>query len=143
MGEGTYFNVGIGIEGKEEKDVDVGRMKVTENEKDWAAFKPPSLRNVTKSAPYFHDGHASDLKEAVKFMASVGGGFSLLRCASSRVSSLCCAIPRCCAPGAVSSRLLAVYPNQCGGRVQCDKGSAGGRNTAFFQALDDSPEGRL
>lgn len=72
MGEGTYFNVGIGIEGVEEKDVDVGRMAVTQSEKDWAAFKPPSLRNVTKSAPYFHDGHTNNLKEAVKFMASGG-----------------------------------------------------------------------
>jgi cytochrome c peroxidase len=73
MGSGTFFNVGIGIEGKDEKDVDVGRMKISEDEKDWAAFKPPTLRNITKSAPYFHDGHTSDLKKAVKFMAS--GGF--------------------------------------------------------------------
>ncbi len=72
MGKGTFFNVGIGIEGVDEKDVDVGRMKVSEDEKDWAAFKPPSLRNVTKSAPYFHDGHTDDLKKAVKFMASGG-----------------------------------------------------------------------
>lgn len=72
MGAGTYFNVGIGIEGVEEKDVDVGRMKVSEDEKDWAAFKPPSLRHVTRSAPYFHDGHTSDLRKAVKFMASGG-----------------------------------------------------------------------
>ncbi len=72
MGKGTFFNVGIGIEGVDEKDVDVGRMKVTEDEKDWAAFKPPTLRNVTKSAPYFHDGHTDDLEKAVRFMASGG-----------------------------------------------------------------------
>lgn len=72
MGQGTYFNVGVGIEGVEEKDVDVGRMTVTKDEKDWAAFKPPSLRNVTKSKPYFHDGHTDDLKAVVKFMASGG-----------------------------------------------------------------------
>jgi cytochrome c peroxidase len=40
---------------------------------DWAAFKPPSLRNVTKSAPYFHDGSVAKLEEAVtKLMASGG-----------------------------------------------------------------------
>jgi cytochrome c peroxidase len=72
LGQGTYFNVGVGISGVEEKDVDVGRMAVTKDEKDWAAFKPPSLRHITKSAPYFHDGHTADLKEAVKFMASGG-----------------------------------------------------------------------
>lgn len=71
-GQGTFFNVGVGIEGVDEKDVDIGRMKVTENEKDWAAFKPPSLRNVTKSAPYFHDGHEPSLKKAVAFMAEGG-----------------------------------------------------------------------
>lgn len=72
FGKGTFYNVGIGIEGKEEADVDVGRMKVSEKESDWAAFKVPSLRNITKSAPYFHDGHTSDLKAAVRFMASGG-----------------------------------------------------------------------
>lgn len=72
MGKGAYFNVGVGTPGVKEEDVDVGRMAVTEDEKDWAAFKVPSLRNVTKSAPYFHDGHEADLKRAVKFMASGG-----------------------------------------------------------------------
>jgi cytochrome c peroxidase len=72
FGEGSYFNVGVGTKGVEEKDVDVGRMKVSEDEKDWAAFKPPTLRNVSKSAPYFHDGSAEDLEKAVTFMASGG-----------------------------------------------------------------------
>jgi len=72
-GQGVFYNVGVGIEGVPEDKVDIGRMKVSKDEKDWAAFRPPSLRNVAKSAPYFHDGHASKLKDAVKFMA--GGGF--------------------------------------------------------------------
>jgi cytochrome c peroxidase len=69
---GAYFNVGIGTTGKAEADVDVGRMKVTNNPADWAAFKPPSLRNVAKSAPYFHDGSATTLEDAVKLMTSGG-----------------------------------------------------------------------
>lgn len=72
-GQGVYYNVGIGIEGVPEDKVDIGRMKVSNDAKDWAAFRPPSLRNVAKSAPYFHDGHASKLQDAVRFMAS--GGF--------------------------------------------------------------------
>jgi cytochrome c peroxidase len=68
---GVYFNVGIGTQVAEDK-VDVGRMKVTNDVKDWAAFKPPSLRNVTKSPPYFHDGSVAKLEDAVKLMA--GGG---------------------------------------------------------------------
>jgi cytochrome c peroxidase len=69
---GVYFNVGVGTQGKAEADVDPGRMKVTNVDTDWAAFKPPSLRNVTKSAPYFHDGSAATLDDALKVMA--GGG---------------------------------------------------------------------
>lgn len=71
--EGIYYNVGIGIEGRPEEEVDVGRQVVTEREEDWAAFKVPSLRNIARSAPYFHNGSRSELLEAVRFMA--GGGF--------------------------------------------------------------------
>lgn len=70
---GAYHNIGIGIEGKKEDEVDVGRMAVTENPSDWAAFKTPTLRNVSKSAPYFHNGSRATLEEAVRFMA--GGGY--------------------------------------------------------------------
>lgn len=66
---GTYFNVGVGVEGKPEKDVDVGRQAVTKADADWAAFKVPTLRNVGKSAPYFHDGSVAKLEDAVRLMA--------------------------------------------------------------------------
>jgi cytochrome c peroxidase len=71
--EGAYFNVGIGFEGKKAEEVDVGRKKVSGSDADFAAFKVPTLRNVSKSAPYFHDGSQKTLEEAVRFMAS--GGF--------------------------------------------------------------------
>lgn len=70
--QGTYFNVGIGTKEVKEEEVDVGRKKVTENDADWAAFKVPTLRNVSKTAPYFHDGSVATLEEAVKLMASGG-----------------------------------------------------------------------
>jgi cytochrome c peroxidase len=70
--QAAFFNAGVGTQGKAEADVDVGRFAVSKADADWAAFKPPSLRNVSKSAPYFHDGSVATLKEAVKFMA--GGG---------------------------------------------------------------------
>lgn len=69
---GVYFNTGIGTDGVPEDKVDIGRMKVTNAPADWAAFKPPSLRNVTKSAPYFHNGSVAKLDDAVKLMASGG-----------------------------------------------------------------------
>src|SRR5262249_53018969 len=71
--EGAFHNNGIGLEGKKEADVDVGRMKVTENPADWASFKTPSLRNVKQSPPYFHNGAMAKLEDAVRFMAK--GGF--------------------------------------------------------------------
>jgi len=70
--EGTYFNVGIGTEGKAEDAVDVGRKAISKNEGDHGAFKVPTLRNVAKSAPYFHDGSVATLDAAVRLMA--GGG---------------------------------------------------------------------
>jgi len=69
---GIYFNVGIGTQGVAEDKVDVGRMKVTNKPEDWAAFKPPSLRNITKTPPYFHDGSVAKLEDAVKIMTTGG-----------------------------------------------------------------------
>jgi len=51
------------------KSADFGRFNVTKKERDKYFFKVPSLRNVAKTAPYFHDGRTSSLSEAVKMMA--------------------------------------------------------------------------
>jgi cytochrome c peroxidase len=48
---------------------DVGRMAVTGKEQDKHFFKVPSLRNVAKTAPYFHDGSIKTLPEAVRIMS--------------------------------------------------------------------------
>jgi len=53
------------------KNIDIGRMKETNNETDKYMFKVPSLRNVAKTAPYFHDGSVEDLKEAAIIMAKL------------------------------------------------------------------------
>jgi len=50
-------------------EADNGRFNATKLEKDRYMFKVPTLRNIDKTAPYFHDGQTSDLKEAVKIMA--------------------------------------------------------------------------
>jgi cytochrome c peroxidase len=47
---------------------DAGRFDVTKNEADRMMFKVPSLRNIAKTGPYFHDGSVADLGEAVKMM---------------------------------------------------------------------------
>jgi cytochrome c peroxidase len=48
---------------------DLGRAEVTKNEADRFIFKVPALRNVAKTAPYFHDGSIKTLPEAVAIMA--------------------------------------------------------------------------
>jgi len=48
---------------------DLGRYNVTKKEEDKYVFKVPSLRNVALTAPYFHDGQAKTLEDAVKQMA--------------------------------------------------------------------------
>jgi cytochrome c peroxidase len=50
-------------------EVDKGRMGVTRDPADEHHFKVPTLRNVAKSWPYFHDGNTRDLDEAVRIMA--------------------------------------------------------------------------
>jgi len=67
--QATYFNVGIGTD---KPEPDAGRFGTTKNDADWGAFKVPSLRNVAKSAPYFHDGSVATLDEAVRLMAKGG-----------------------------------------------------------------------
>jgi cytochrome c peroxidase len=65
-----FHNVGIGVE--KGKPTDVGRFTVTKEEKDTGAFKTPTLRDVARSAPYFHDGSVATLEEAVRLMADGG-----------------------------------------------------------------------
>ncbi|HVP12583.1 MAG TPA: cytochrome c peroxidase [Phycisphaerae bacterium] len=48
---------------------DVGRYGVTHNDEDRLVFKVPMLRNITLTAPYFHDGREAALTEAVRLMA--------------------------------------------------------------------------
>lgn len=48
---------------------DLGRYDLTKKEEDKYMFKVPSLRNVALTEPYFHDGSAAALSEAVAKMA--------------------------------------------------------------------------
>lgn len=66
-----FHNVGIGSFSKE-GPADEGRFKITKDPKDLGAFKTPSLRAVSKSAPYFHDGSVATLEDAVKLMLAGG-----------------------------------------------------------------------
>lgn len=60
---GDYFKDRGGI-----KPADLGRFNVTKQESDRHFFKVPSLRNVALTAPYFHDGSAKTLSDAIDVM---------------------------------------------------------------------------
>jgi cytochrome c peroxidase len=48
---------------------DLGRFNVTGDMADRHVFKVPGLRNIVLTAPYFHDGSAPTLEQAIKVMA--------------------------------------------------------------------------
>ena len=50
---------------------DPGRFAVTKKDEDKYVFRVPMLRNVARTAPYFHDGSVETLGKAVRVMATV------------------------------------------------------------------------
>jgi len=69
--DGLFHNAGIGTD-KPEADQDKGRTDATKDATDDGKFKTPSLRDVAKSGPYFHDGSVATLDDAIKTMTSGG-----------------------------------------------------------------------
>lgn len=59
---GDYFA------GRQITQADRGRFNVTGRPEDMHVFKVPGLRNVALTAPYFHDGSAKTLEDAVAVM---------------------------------------------------------------------------
>lgn len=66
-----YHNVGIGMD---QTTPDPGRGKISNKPEETGSFKTPTLRDVARSAPYFHDGSVATLEEAVDLM--LGGGIA-------------------------------------------------------------------
>ena len=61
-----FHNAGIGAPD------DLGRFERTKIEEDRGRFRTPSLRGVLRTGPWFHDGSAATIDEAISKMA--GGG---------------------------------------------------------------------
>jgi cytochrome c peroxidase len=68
IGAGGGMYQKFGLFGTYEHSNDPGRYAVTKKEQDRSVFKVPMWRNVTRTAPYFHDGAVWDLKEAIRTM---------------------------------------------------------------------------
>ncbi|HEY1861187.1 MAG TPA: cytochrome c peroxidase [Gemmataceae bacterium] len=65
-----FHNTGVSW-GKE--PLDLGRFAVTKRDADRGRFKTPTLRGVSKTAPYMHNGSVKTLEEVVDFYNRGGG----------------------------------------------------------------------
>lgn len=52
---------------------DPGRYLVTKKREDWKAFKTPTLREVSLTGPYMHNGVFNTLEEVIEFFNNGGG----------------------------------------------------------------------
>ena len=68
--DNKFHNIGVGV--SDEKPKDMGRFNVTKVDADRGAFKTPSLRNITQTAPYMHDGSEATLEEVRDFYIGAG-----------------------------------------------------------------------
>jgi cytochrome c peroxidase len=64
--DSKFHNLGVGWNEKDKKFADDGRAKISKDPAELGAFKTPGLRDVTKHAPYMHDGSLATLKECVE-----------------------------------------------------------------------------
>lgn len=67
--DGIFHNIGVGMDAE---NPDLGRYEVTKEEKDKGAFKTPTLRDISRTAPYMHDGSVATLEEVVAFYVKGG-----------------------------------------------------------------------
>jgi cytochrome c peroxidase len=52
---------------------DPGRYLITKNSRDWKAFRTPTLREISKTAPYMHNGYFKTLDDVIDFFDQGGG----------------------------------------------------------------------
>lgn len=69
--DNQFHNLGVPQVGPMKEDL--GRFVVSRAEKDRGAFKTPTLRSITETAPYMHDGAFKTLEEVVDFLDQGGG----------------------------------------------------------------------
>lgn len=62
--DGSFANIGIGMD---KPKPDLGRYEVTDDPKDWGAFKVPTLRDIKNTYPYMHDGSLKTLAQVVDY----------------------------------------------------------------------------
>jgi cytochrome c peroxidase len=63
--DSQFHNLGVGWDKKTKKFADRGRAAISNKKEDEGAFKTPTLRDVSKHAPYMHDGSIPTLEDVV------------------------------------------------------------------------------
>jgi len=61
--DSIFHNLGVGIDAPKP---DLGRFDKTKDPKDKGAFKTPTLRDLSKTAPYMHDGSEATLEKVME-----------------------------------------------------------------------------
>jgi cytochrome c peroxidase len=69
--DNKFHNIGVPADGPLKEDL--GRYNVTKCDADKGAFKTPTLRNITETGPYMHNGFFPTLFEVVQFYNGGGG----------------------------------------------------------------------
>ena len=64
--DSRFHNLGIGWDSETQTFADEGRYVVSQEVADRGAFKTPTVRDVSKHAPYMHDGSLATLREVVE-----------------------------------------------------------------------------
>lgn len=62
--DGRFLNIGVGMD---RPNPDLGRYAITKNESDKGSFKIPTLRDISKTAPYMHDGSLKTLEDVIDY----------------------------------------------------------------------------
>lgn len=78
VGGNSFQKMGV-VEPYKKNDPATGRFAVTGNDADRFNYKVPTLRNVELTYPYFHDGAANTLSEAVDVMGRIQLGQSFTK----------------------------------------------------------------
>ena len=66
-----FHNIGVGFDEKARKFADIGRWEISptgaKNPLEKGAFKTPTIRDITRTGPYMHDGSEKTLEQVVEY----------------------------------------------------------------------------
>lgn len=68
LSDHAFHNIGLSLD----HGLDPGRQRITLDPADRGKFKTPTLRNITRTAPYMHDGSMATLEEVIDHFSNGG-----------------------------------------------------------------------